>query len=149
MAKVLVIDDSGMMRLYLRRCLEKAGYAVEEWTAPVAMDIPGFLEASAPDLVLSDYQMPGCNGASVARMVHKASPGLPVLILTAKHVTPEELSFLKGNHIHQLIQKGDINKDGLLAAVARMVNPPPPVPPVTRTRTNDGMHGTGRNRGTV
>jgi CheY-like chemotaxis protein len=38
-------------------------------------------------------------------------------------VTREELSFLTSNHVQQLIQKGDINKAGLLAAVARMVAP--------------------------
>jgi CheY-like chemotaxis protein len=48
-----------------------------------------------------------------------------VLILTAKHVTREELSFLKGSHIHQLIQKGDIGGNELLAAVERMVRPQP------------------------
>jgi CheY-like chemotaxis protein len=51
-----------------------------------------------------------------------------VLILTAKHVTRDELSFLKSNNIHQLIQKGDINRDGLLAAVAGMLAPPPATP---------------------
>jgi CheY-like chemotaxis protein len=47
--------------------------------------------------------------------------------LTAKHVTREELSFLTGNHIHQLIQKGDINKNDLLMAIGKMVTPPSPV----------------------
>ena len=48
---------------------------------------------------------------------------LPVTILTAKYVTKEELAFLKHNGIHQLIQKGDINKDQLLSVVARMMFP--------------------------
>jgi CheY-like chemotaxis protein len=46
-----------------------------------------------------------------------------VLILTAKHVSKEELSFLKNNHVYQLIQKGDINREGLLRAIAGMVGP--------------------------
>jgi len=49
--------------------------------------------------------------------------GLPVLILTAKHITKDELSFLKGNNIHQFIQKEDISKSELLATVDEMVNP--------------------------
>jgi CheY-like chemotaxis protein len=49
-------------------------------------------------------------------------------------VTKEELSFLKGNNIHQLIQKGDINKAGLLAEVARMVAPPPILIPTSAFR---------------
>ncbi len=46
--------------------------------------------------------------------------------MTAKHVSREELAFLKGNHILQLIQKGDINKAQLLSAVAVMVSPGEP-----------------------
>jgi CheY-like chemotaxis protein len=48
---------------------------------------------------------------------------VPVLILTAKHITPKELAFLNGNNIHQVIQKGSINKPQLLAAISTMVSP--------------------------
>jgi CheY-like chemotaxis protein len=44
-----------------------------------------------------------------------------VLILTAKHITSEEIAFLKGKAIHQLVQKGDVCRDGLLSAVQNMV----------------------------
>ncbi|WLT30669.1 response regulator [Geothrix sp. PMB-07] len=83
MTKVLIIDDSQMMRLYLRRCLEKGGYEVEDWMPLSAMEIPDRLRDTAPDLVLTDYAMTGCNGATVARMAHKAAPDLPVVVLTA------------------------------------------------------------------
>lgn len=83
MTRVLIIDDSQMMRLYLRRCLEKGGYEVEDWMPLSAMEIPDRLRDSAPDLILTDYAMTGCNGATVARMAQKVSPELPVVVLTA------------------------------------------------------------------
>ena len=70
--KVLVINDSKVMRFYLHRCLEKAGYEVEEWGPLSSMEVPDFVKASAPDLILSDYHMPGCNGASLAHMLQEA-----------------------------------------------------------------------------
>jgi CheY-like chemotaxis protein len=83
------------------------------------------------------------DGFEVLRQIRGAANSalLPVLILTAKHVTREELSFLKGNHIYQLIQKGDIGRSELLAAVARMVVPPgeSPAPP-TRSRARKPRH---------
>ena len=82
MAKVLVIDDSRVMNLYLRRVLE-GRHVVEEWLPSSAMEIGEHLLQSRPDLVLTDYQMPGCSGATVARMVSKAKPGLPVIVLTS------------------------------------------------------------------
>jgi len=44
-------------------------------------------------------------------------------VLTAKQITKEELGFLKRNNVHQLIQKGDVNRAELLRAVAGMVDP--------------------------
>jgi DNA-binding NtrC family response regulator len=83
MAKILVIDDSAMMRLYLRRCLEKAGFEVEDWLPLSAMEIGERLEAMGPDLILTDYQMAGCNGVTVARMARKSNPKMPIIVITA------------------------------------------------------------------
>ena len=78
-----MIDDSQMMRVYLRRCLEKGGFEVEEWVPLSAMEIPDKITESAPDLLLTDYSMTGCNGSTVARMAQKTSPDLPIMVLTA------------------------------------------------------------------
>ena len=83
MPKVLLIDDSQMMRVYLRRCLEKGGFEVEEWVPLSAMEIPDRITKSAPDLLLTDYSMTGCNGSTVARMAQKTNPDLPIIVLTA------------------------------------------------------------------
>jgi len=82
-SKILVVDDSKMMSLFLRRCLEKAGYEVEEWLPHSALEIPCYLRSSAPDLILTDYFMPGLSGASVARIAYEATHRIPVIVLTA------------------------------------------------------------------
>lgn len=85
MQKILVIEDSSLMQDYMERRLEKAGFDVEIWLPNSAMDIPKKLHEFMPDLVITDYQMPNCNGATVIRMVTKANPDLPILVLTAFH----------------------------------------------------------------
>jgi len=79
----MVIDDSALMRKILRKHLEEAGHEVDDWLPLSPFEIPERIAAFQPDLVLSDYQMPGVNGASVAKMAQKAKPELPVIILTA------------------------------------------------------------------
>ena len=59
------------------------GSITKDWEPLSAMEVPGYVTASAPDLIISDFQMAGCNGTSVARMAKKANPNTPVLILTA------------------------------------------------------------------
>ena len=123
MAKVLVIDDSRMMRLYLQRCLTKAGHEVEEWVPLSAMEVTEHIAASQPDLIISDYQMPGCNGATVARMAHKASPELPVIVLTAFRDEEMEASLHKFG-VRQVLTK-PIEAETLLQVVRDILAPVP------------------------
>nr|MBP8031680.1 response regulator [Acetobacterium sp.] len=53
----------------------------------------------------------------------EATAHVPVLILTAKHITSDELKYLTRNNIHQLIQKGDVNREELKKAIASMLYP--------------------------
>lgn len=50
-----------------------------------------------------------------------------MLILTAKHLTHDELKDLKRNNVYQIIQKGGIDRNSLLHAVSDMLAPPAPV----------------------
>ena len=95
MAKVLVIDDMKVMRLFMRRALENQGHEVIEWEPPAATEIPERLQTDPPDLIITDYQMPGCNGATVARMVKRVCADLPVIILTSTRDEDVEKACLK------------------------------------------------------
>ena len=132
--RVLVIEDEPKVAAGLCEGLQSEGYdVVAESTGE-----GGFYRATTEpfDLVLLDLGLPARDGLEILRALRERGLRTPVLILTAKHVTKEELSVLKGNHISQLIQKGDINKRELLAAVALMVAPRPeqPAPPSPRRR---------------
>jgi CheY-like chemotaxis protein len=69
--------------------------------------------------------MPGIDGFDVLKTIREAerTAHIPVLILTARHISKEELGFLKRNNIHQLIQKGDVNRGDLQNAVTTMAFP--------------------------
>jgi CheY-like chemotaxis protein len=119
-AKILVIDDSNLMRKLLRQYLEAAGHEVEDWLPLSPMEIPDRLASLQPDLVLSDYQMPGLNGLSVAKMVQRTDPTIPVLILTALRDPELEASFQKFG-VKRLLNK-PITAMSLVSAVNEFVN---------------------------
>ena len=130
---VLVVEDSEPAVIQLKDILEGQGYTV--LAARNGREALAQIEKKVPDAMILDLMMPEVDGFAVLKSVRGAEKtfALPVLILTAKHVSREELSFLKGNNIHQLIQKGDINRAGLLAAVGKMVAPPaPPAAPARK-----------------
>lgn len=83
MAKVVVVDDMKVMRLFLRRALERIGHEVVEWDPPAATEVADRLQADPPDLLITDHAMPGCNGATLTRMAKRARPDLPVIMVTS------------------------------------------------------------------
>lgn len=119
MSKVVVVDDSKLMRGLIQRFLEQAGHEVEVWEEVTAAEIAGRITAADPDLILTDYQMPGCNGLTVARMARKAKPGLPVMVITATH-DPEVMTALKRQEVTHILHK-PFREEDLLAAVAQML----------------------------
>lgn len=65
--KILVVDDDGLTRLLAKRILESDGFQVV--LAEDGED--GFKKflAHMPDMVLTDYQMPGMTGSQLARKI--------------------------------------------------------------------------------
>lgn len=128
---ILVVEDNAAAILQLTDILQAQGYCLQ--VAHNGREALAQIGQAVPDALILDLMMPEVDGFAVLQAI-RAEPRtrkVPVLILTAKHVTREELSFLTSNNVHQLIQKGDINRDGLLAAVAGMLAPPLAAPPVT------------------
>ena len=78
--RILVVDDDLSMRQMLSILLERSGYTVE--TAASAEEALGQIEDNWPDLVMTDLNMPGGDGAVLARRVRSRS-GVPVLLTTA------------------------------------------------------------------
>jgi len=120
---ILLVEDSEPAVIQMTDILSGHGYGV--LVARNGKEALERIEKTLPDAMILDLMMPEVDGFEVLRQIRSAgkTARLPVLILTAKRVTAEELIFLKGNHIHQLIQKGDINKTGLLATISEMVSP--------------------------
>ncbi|MBF0303983.1 MAG: response regulator [Desulfamplus sp.] len=120
---ILLVDDSEPAIIQMKEILTEQGYKV--MVARNGHDALLQIKTSPPDAVILDIMMPEMDGFEVLRNIRSSekSAQLPVLMLTAKHITREEMTSLKGNHIHQLIQKGDVSRAELLRAVAKMVTP--------------------------
>jgi signal transduction histidine kinase/DNA-binding response OmpR family regulator len=121
---ILIVEDSEPAVIQLKDILEQHAYqTLVARNGSEALEI--IQNTTLPDAMILDLMMPGVDGFGVLKTVRESerTAHLPVLILTAKHITQDELKFLKHNHVQQLIQKGDINRTELLNAVAAMVTP--------------------------
>ena len=80
MIRILLAEDDQVMREYLTRALERAGYAVsavDRGTAAIPL-----LETESFDLLLTDIVMPEMDGIELARRAGEMVPGLRVMFIT-------------------------------------------------------------------
>jgi two-component system, chemotaxis family, chemotaxis protein CheY len=83
--RVLVVDDSSLVRLYYRNVLEKAGFEVEQ--AINGMEAIEKVQAQAFDLVIVDVNMPKMDGFAFLRALRCSAPSvatLPALVVTTE-----------------------------------------------------------------
>ena len=81
MAKILIVDDSGMSRRTLRKILEPAGHEIIEADEGIVALERYFLER--PDLVFLDLTMTGMYGIDVLNKLREMDPQARVIIASA------------------------------------------------------------------
>ena len=83
--RILVVDDSSLVRLYYHGALEKAGFAVEQ--AINGIEATEKVLAQDFDLLIVDVNMPGMDGFSFVRdLRHRKEDiaALPILMITTE-----------------------------------------------------------------
>ena len=83
--RILVVDNSSLVRLYYRNALETAGFEVEQ--AINGIEAMEKVLAQAFDLVIVDVNMPRMDGFSFLRALRRSAPEvatLPALIITTE-----------------------------------------------------------------
>src|SRR5690606_29904002 len=116
---VLVVEDDAASRDITRRVLEHLGLKVAE--AGNGYEGLRWLEAHpAPALILLDLMMPVMDGFEFLEEVARrpALESVPIVVLTAKQLTPEEISVLTGRTARVLAKEATSNAD-LGAAVRK------------------------------
>lgn len=78
---VWVVDDDSSIRWVVEKTLSSANIKCE--TFADAESVLLALERETPDVLVSDIRMPGIDGIELLNQVHKRSPDLPVIIMTA------------------------------------------------------------------
>jgi two-component system chemotaxis response regulator CheY len=82
--RILAIDDTKSLRDLLAATLRQAGHEVAE--AADGREGLDQLEAYKPDIVISDLNMPNCDGIEFTRAARQRAAGseIPIIILTTE-----------------------------------------------------------------
>jgi two-component system, chemotaxis family, chemotaxis protein CheY len=91
-ARILVVDDSSLVRLYYRNVLEKSGFEVEQ--AINGIEAMEKVLAQPFDLVIVDVNMPRMDGFAFLRSLRRSAADvatLPALVITTE-AGPQDIS---------------------------------------------------------
>jgi len=120
---ILLVEDNESAIIQINDLVEEMGYKLT--TACDGGKALEMIGQSIPDAIILDLMMPGIDGFKVLEILRNedSTAHVPVLILSAKHITKEELKFLKRNNVHELIQKGNVNREELHKSIYSMLFP--------------------------
>jgi signal transduction histidine kinase len=79
-ARILIVEDDAFVRESMVSSLEALGHEVTQ--APDGEAALLALEGTRPDLVITDYLMPGITGAELMQRARAIYPGVPMIIAT-------------------------------------------------------------------
>lgn len=124
--KILVVEDDPQIRRLLIRRIERAGFnSVEE--AIDGEDAFRQLDIIAPDLVLSDFQMPAMDGMELLKAI-KASPayaGIPFILMSG-NMSKEARAKALDLGASACIEKLDMPDAKLLEVIVKALQPKNP-----------------------
>jgi len=95
MAKILIVEDSLLMRETLRQMLELDGYdVIEAEDGPTGISLA---QDARPDLIILDIMMPYMSGTQVIRYLRndQALRPIPIIVLSAVNQPAQVLSVLE------------------------------------------------------
>lgn len=80
MASILLTDDVPVVRMTIRRFLERGGHSVQECSS--AIEAEQALQARAFDVLVTDLWMPGRDGLTLIGHVKEHHRRLPIIAIT-------------------------------------------------------------------
>jgi CheY-like chemotaxis protein len=120
--QILLVEDDPGLREIMARTIEGQGHPVV--VAENGKRAIELLGEQAPKLILLDIMMPVMDGFQFLHELRRRPEWkqLPVVVLTAKSLTPEERDFLM-SHTENVILKRDRIREDLLASIRRYCEP--------------------------
>jgi CheY-like chemotaxis protein len=123
--KVLIVDDSLSVRSSLSQLMSDGGYQVV--TARDGLEAVNMLEEEAPDVVLTDLEMPRMNGLDLLGYIRNSNQWkpLPVVMITSRTMAKHRQQAEQAG-VNSYITK-PFTEDEVLASVDRQLTSNSPV----------------------
>jgi PAS domain S-box-containing protein len=119
--RVLLVEDDETTREMMGEILRRENWVVTE--AENGQAALTLIEQAVPNLILLDLMMPRMDGFELAAAL-QARPdwaSIPIIVLTAKDITTEDLMRLNGS-VERVLHKGGSSREEIVRAVRDLVS---------------------------
>ena len=110
MSTVLIVDDSKLARIVVGKAIAAVQPDWSRLEASNAEEAEGVIERGGVDVMIVDYNMPGCNGLELAERLRARFAEMPIALATA-NVQDEIIA--KARAINVTFVPKPITEDGL------------------------------------
>ncbi len=118
--RILIVEDTEHLGLYMQKALEEAGYAVD-WARDGERG-EALARDTNPDLMVLDIMLPKRDGITVSKNLRACNVHLPILMLTALGETGDRIAGLDSGADDYLVKPFDM--DELLARIRALLRRP-------------------------
>lgn len=117
--RILVVDDSTLVRRLLRQLLESDPDVRVVGEAADGHEALAQVVALRPDLITLDVRMPSMDGVETTRQIKRASPRTQVVVLTSYHSDEHIFPVLRAGALSYVLK--DVGVDALADAIRKAV----------------------------
>jgi CheY-like chemotaxis protein len=114
-ARILVAEDEGVNRLYMRTFLEREGWDIDE--AANGVEAVSLARKNKYDLILMDISMPRMDGLEASALIRETQPFVPIIAITA-HAYEEDRQRILDAGLNDIVLK-PIDENGLKRRLRR------------------------------
>jgi CheY-like chemotaxis protein len=117
--RVFVVDDEHAIASTLAAILKLHGYSATSFTSP--LKALAVARSKAPDLLVSDIEMPGISGIDLAIQMKAQYPECKILLLSGRAATQDLLEDARSQgHNFQLLEK-PVHPSAMLSRIGELV----------------------------
>ncbi|HEY2776231.1 MAG TPA: sigma-54 dependent transcriptional regulator [Candidatus Binatia bacterium] len=112
MADIVLVEDEDVLRRYLAGTLQRLEHTVR--AAETAEDGLRLIEEGEPDILLSDFRLPGMTGYELLQSVKESFPSVSVVLLTAHGTVEDAVAAMRAGASDYLTKPVNLQELGLI-----------------------------------
>ncbi len=114
--KILIIDDSPLVRAVLKEYLSETGYQIFE--AGTCQEANALFDSERPEVVIKDLFMPDCDAVDSIRRFKSINPSVKIIICSTEASKVEILNGLKAGAQDVVLKP--LEKQQVVSVLGRM-----------------------------